>query len=221
MLSSLKNIILNSGVKQKFFLSFNRDYKILELGCGIGRNARFVKKYFQEIEYHGIDILQKDKVDTFIKFKNINLDENRLPYNTEYFDVIIFTHVLEHLNDPLSLGDEINRVLKNNGRIYVEAPNWTSALVPSFGFHREQHNPFNFYDDPTHIKPWTKHGIYEFLSANCKLNVKKVGIVRNWIKVPLDLIIITGGFLTGNRRRIISSFWNIYGWCVYGIGEKL
>ena len=80
---------------------------------------------------------------------------------------------------------------------------------------------FNFYDDPTHIKPWTKHGIYEFLSANCKLNVKKVGIVRNWIKVPLDLIIITGGFLTGNRRRIISSFWNIYGWCVYGIGEKL
>ena len=221
MLSSLKNIILNNGVKQKFFLSFNRDYKILELGCGIGRNARFVKKYFQEIEYHGIDILQKDKVDTFIKFKNINLDENRLPYNTEYFDVIIFTHVLEHLNDPLSLGDEINRVLKNNGRIYVEAPNWTSALVPSFGFHREQHNPFNFYDDPTHIKPWTKHGIYEFLSANCKLNVKKVGIVRNWIKVPLDLIIITGGFLTGNRRRIISSFWNIYGWCVYGIGEKL
>tara|TARA_B100001964_G_scaffold244266_1_gene325042 strand:+ start:1826 stop:2491 length:666 start_codon:yes stop_codon:yes gene_type:complete len=221
VLSSLKNIILNNGVKQKFFLSFNRDYKILELGCGIGRNARFVKKYFQEIEYHGIDILQKDKVDTFIKFKNINLDENRLPYNTEYFDVIIFTHVLEHLNDPLSLGDEINRVLKNNGRIYVEAPNWTSALVPSFGFHREQHNPFNFYDDPTHIKPWTKHGIYEFLSANCKLNVKKVGIVRNWIKVPLDLIIIIGGFLTGNRRRIISSFWNIYGWCVYGIGEKL
>ncbi len=221
MLSSLKNIIINNGVKQKFFLSFNRNYKILELGCGIGRNAIFVKKYFQEIEYHGIDILQKDKVDTFINFKNINLDENRLPYNTEYFDVIIFTHVLEHLNDPLSLGDEINRVLKNNGRIYVEAPNWTSALVPSFGFHREQHNPFNFYDDPTHIKPWTKHGIYEFLSANCKLNVKKVGIVRNWIKVPLDLIIITGGFLTGNRRRIISSFWNIYGWCVYGIGEKL
>jgi len=221
VLTNLKNAILNNGVKQKFFLSFNNKFKVLELGCGIGRNAMFIKRYFNEVEYHGIDILQEDKVDAFINFKNINLEEHKLPYKTEYFDAIIFTHVLEHLNNPLSLGDEINRVLKKNGKIYTEAPNWTSTLVPSFGFHREQHNPFNFYDDPTHIKPWTKHGIYEFLSANCKLKVEKVGIVRNWIKLPLDLFIIIGGFFTGNRRRIISSFWNIYGWCVYGVGKKL
>ena len=219
-MDKLKNLILNKGVKQRFFLSFKKDFKILELGCGIGRNAMFIKKYFNEIEYHGIDILPEKKVDSFINFRNVNLEESELPYETNYFDSIIFTHVLEHLNNPLSLGNEINRVLKSGGKIYVEAPNWSSILVPSFGFHREQHNPFNFYDDPTHIKPWTKHGIYEFLSDNCQLKVQKVGIVRNWIRIPLDLFIIIFGLISGNRKLIISSFWNVYGWCVFGIGEK-
>ena len=219
-MDKLKDFILDKGVKQRFFLSFKKDFKILELGCGIGRNAMFIKKYFNKVEYHGIDILPEEKVDSFINFRNVNLEESELPYEANYFDAIIFTHVLEHLNNPLSLGNEINRILKKGGRIYVEAPNWSSILVPSFGFHREQHNPFNFYDDPTHIKPWTKHGIYEFLSENCKLKVEKVGIVRNWIRIPLDLFIIIFGFISGNRKRIISSFWNIYGWCVFGIGEK-
>tara|TARA_B100001105_G_scaffold248481_1_gene234282 strand:- start:60 stop:719 length:660 start_codon:yes stop_codon:yes gene_type:complete len=219
-MDKLKDFILDKGVKQRFFLSFKKDFKILELGCGIGRNAMFIKKYFNKVEYHGIDILPEEKVDSFINFRNVNLEESELPYEANYFDAIIFTHVLEHLNNPLSLGNEINRILKKGGRIYVEAPNWSSILVPSFGFHREQHNPFNFYDDPTHIKPWTKHSIYEFLSENCKLKVEKVGIVRNWIRIPLDLFIIIFGFISGNRKRIISSFWNIYGWCVFGIGEK-
>ena len=219
-MDKLKDFILDNGVKQRFFLSFKKDFKILELGCGTGRNAMFIKKYFNKVEYHGIDILPEEKVDSFINFRNVNLEESELPYEANYFDSIIFTHVLEHLSNPLSLGNEINRILKKGGRIYVEAPNWSSILVPSFGFHREQHNPFNFYDDPTHIKPWTKHGIYEFLSENCKLKVQKVGIVRNWIRIPLDLFIIIFGFISRNRKRIISSFWNIYGWCVFGIGEK-
>jgi ubiquinone/menaquinone biosynthesis C-methylase UbiE len=219
-MQKLKELILNNGVKQKFFLSFQKESRVLELGCGIGRNAMFIKNYYNNIEYHGVDILNKEKVDEYIDYKNCNLENNKLPYEDNYFDKIIFTHVIEHLKDPLSLGSEINRVLKSGGKIYVEAPNWPSILVPSFGFHREQHNPFNFYDDPTHIKPWTKHGIYEFLSDNCDLKVAKVGIVRNWIRIPFDILIVIYGLISGNRRRIISSFWNIYGWCVFGIGKK-
>tara|TARA_B100000902_G_scaffold399968_1_gene474099 strand:- start:2591 stop:3253 length:663 start_codon:yes stop_codon:yes gene_type:complete len=219
-MQKLKEVILNNGVKQKFFLSFQKESRVLELGCGIGRNAMFIKNYYNNIEYHGVDILNKEKVDEYIDYKNCNLENNKLPYEDNYFDKIIFTHVIEHLKDPLSLGSEINRVLKSGGKIYVEAPNWSSILVPSFGFHREQHNPFNFYDDPTHIKPWTKHGIYEFLSDNCDLKVAKVGIVRNWIRIPFDILIVIYGLISGNRRRIISSFWNIYGWCVFGIGKK-
>ena len=118
------------------------------------------------------------------------------------------------------LGKEINRILKKGGKIYVETPNWTTMFIPSFGFHREQHNPFNFFDDPTHIKPWSKDGIYEFLLQSCRLEGQKIGILRNWFQIPLDFIFIIFGMLTGNRVKIIKSFWNIYGWCIYGIGIK-
>ena len=51
-MDKLKDFILDNGVKQRFFLSFKKDFKILELGCGIGRNAMFIKKYFnKELSY--------------------------------------------------------------------------------------------------------------------------------------------------------------------------
>lgn len=220
MLDYFKKLLINNGTKQKFYLSFNGDEKVLELGCGQGGNAIFIKKYFQQIEYHGIDIIPEDEIPSIINYKVIDLENHSLPYSKEYFNIIIFTHVIEHLKSPMLLGKEINRVLKKGGRIYIETPNWTTMFVPSFGFHREQHNPFNFFDDPTHIKPWSKHSIYEFLLQGCHLDVQKIGNTRNWFRIPLDVIFVILGIFQGNRDKIISSFWNIYGWCIYGIGTK-
>lgn len=110
--------------------------------------------------------------------------------------------------------------MKRGGAIYLETPNWTSTLVPSFGFHREQHSPFNFYDDHTHTKPWTKHSLYEFLSQSCELKVYSVGTVRNIFRIPKNIYDIVLSIGSGNRNKLISAFWNIYGWCIYGIGIK-
>ena len=212
--------LVNRGAKQKFFLNLSGDDRILELGCGKGGNALRIIELYPDVEYNGIDILPASEVPGIINYKVVDLDNDALPYTEEYFDAILFPHVLEHLKTPFQLGKEIKRVLKKGGRIYIEVPNWTSMLVPSFGFHREQHDPFNFFDDPTHVKPWSKHGLYEYLSQSCSLEVQKVGSVRNWLRIPLDFLGIGYGLLVGNRPRVISSFWNIYGWCIYGIGVK-
>jgi SAM-dependent methyltransferase len=143
-------------------------------------------------------------------YKNIDLDKGVLPYPNDYFGIILFTHIIEHLSSPAALGKEINRVMKKKAKIYVETPNWTTMFVPSFVFHREQHNPFNFFDDPIPVKPWSKHGIFEFLYLGCSLYVEKVGTVRNWLRVPQNLIRIVTGLITGNRSMVISSFWNVY-----------
>jgi ubiquinone/menaquinone biosynthesis C-methylase UbiE len=194
--------------------------KVLELGCGNGDNSKFVKNLFPDVEYYGMDVLENHQVSSAVIYKKINLEEDLFPFPDNYFDFIVFTHVIEHLKNPFRIGNEINRVLKNDGRIYIETPNWTSMLVPSFGFKREQHYPFNFFDEPTHIRPWTKHSLFEYVSESCKLNVSKVGTVRNWIRLPFDLFLIVYGILSGKRWRIISSFWNIYGWSIYIVGIK-
>lgn len=220
MLNYFKKIIVNHNTRQKFYLSFMGNEKILELGCGRGINANYVKKQFPQIEYHGVDILSEKDMPSTLEYKIIDLDDHSLPYPNECFDIIIFTHVIEHLKSPLQLGPEINRILKKSGRVYIEAPNWTSVLIPSFQFHREQLDPFNFYDDPTHIKPWSKQGVYLFLLKHCSLKIQKIGCVRNWFLIPFNFIFIILGIITGNRIKIVYSLWNLVGWSIYGIAIK-
>lgn len=216
-----KRIINRFNCRRNFFRVIPESARVLELGCGTGDNGKSLKVLRPLIELHGVDIEPENNESDFYLYKQLlDLDNGILPFPDEYFEAIIFTHVIEHLSKPLQLGKEINRVMKKGGKIYVEAPNWTTILVPSFGFHREQHGPFNFYDDPSHIKPWTKHGLFAFLLQSCNLTSIKVGNTRNWLRIPLDFVYITYGLLTSNRKYIMSSFWNLYGWCIYGIGTK-
>ena len=138
----------------------------------------------------------------------------------ESFDVIMVAHILEHLHFPLILGSEIRRVLKKGGRVYVETPNWTSVFVPSFGYKRHLVGTFNFFDDHTHVKPWSKQGIFSFLQVSCKLHVEKVGTVRNFVRLPFDPIVVLWGLFTGNRGAIAPAVWNLVGRRVYGIARK-
>lgn len=216
----LKKIIKSFHIRMRFFRSIPSSSKVLDIGCGIGLNAISLREHDSSIEVYGNDIMSPEEVPDFIKYQKVDLDAGKLPYPDNCFDVVLFTHVIEHLRNPHLLGSEINRVLKKGGSVFIEAPNWTSMLVPSWGFQREQHSPFNFFDDPTHFKPWSKHGFFEYLSNTCSLEVKKVGTVRSWVRIPLDLFIIIYGLVTKNRSFVVSSVWNIYGWAIYGIGTK-
>ncbi|MBI3194023.1 MAG: methyltransferase domain-containing protein [Ignavibacteriae bacterium] len=220
MIHSLKMFIQSFDVKRKYFRRLPPNGRVLELGCGRGDNWRELQIVSPEIEFHGVDILPASEVREGIHFLQLNIDEQKLPYEDNSFDGMLFTHVIEHVQNIWEIGKEIRRVLKPNGIIYIETPNWSSILVPSFGFHREQHNPFNFYDDPTHVRPWTKHSLYEFISTVSVLEVENVGTVRNWMRLQFDIVRICYGIFSGNRHKIVSAFWNLYGWCIYGIGVK-
>ncbi len=220
MKNLVKKILNRFDCKQKFFRSLSDNVKVLDLGCGGGANGIVLRAMHTTVELQGLDIEPQTNLPGFYLFKTVDLDSGVLPFSDNYFDAVIFTHVIEHLRSPLKLGKEINRVMRKGAKIYVETPNWTTAFAPSFGFHREQHNPFNFYDDPTHVKPWSKHGLFEFLVQSCGLNVVKIGNTRNWVRLPFDLIILLYGLLTANRSYVVWSFWNLYGWCIYGVAIK-
>ena len=96
---------------------------------------------------------------------------------------------------------------------------FTTIFVPSFGFKRDQQNPFNFYDDMGHRRPWTKHALYDYV-YKCGLKINKVSCTRNGLRVPINLIGIVWGLLKGSRTEVIRHFWNLYGWNTYAIGEK-
>jgi SAM-dependent methyltransferase len=59
---------------------------------------------------------------------NVNLEEERLPVPDGTYDLVLCLEVIEHLEkDPMAMLNEINRVLKESGLIYLTTPNSTSA----------------------------------------------------------------------------------------------
>jgi SAM-dependent methyltransferase len=221
-LKGVFNEVLRKGDPRfRFIASLQGAAVVLDLGCGTGNNSRLIRELFPATEVHGVDLLKAKALPGYVKFSQMDLDTgNALPFRDNIFDAILFTHVIEHLRDPLRLGSEIHRVLKRGGTLYVEAPNWTSLLVPSIGFKKEQGNPFNFYDDPTHLKPWSKLGIAGFVMESCRLELRESGNARNKRKLVLDPFYILAGLLAGRRHRILSGVGNLVGWSVFGIGKK-
>lgn len=220
MSSPLQDFAHRFDVRWTFFKRIPPGACVLELGCGIGVNFGNLTSMNPTVQFHGIDLLPPSDVPAGIHYTRMNLESASLPFADGTFDAVLFTHVIEHLRETDQVGNEISRVLKPGGIIYVETPNWTSMLVPSFRFRREQHNPFNFFDDPTHVRPYTKHSLFAFVTDTCRLRLERVGTVRNWPRMPWDFLKIFYGLISGNRGKVINAFWSIYGWCIYAVGRK-
>jgi SAM-dependent methyltransferase len=57
------------------------------------------------------------------------ISKTGLPYPDDHFDAVILSEVLEHLNgNPLPVLQEINRILKNDGVVYITTPNQVSLI---------------------------------------------------------------------------------------------
>ncbi len=105
----------------KPYLQINRETAILEIGSGpMGAIA-----FLESDNKHAIEPLEDyfstrkewaSLRDPRVKYKKGRGEE--LPYNKEYFDLIILDNVLDHCEDPATVLSEMNRVLKNNGIIF-------------------------------------------------------------------------------------------------------
>lgn len=136
--------ILQSVIK--FSKTINLENKtILDVGCGIKPYASFFSKH----KYIGIDVKGGGHQD---EAKNVDqfFDGINIPFPDSYFDIIISSQVFEHVEHLDELLNEISRVLKQNGKMFITMPFvWPEHELP-FDFRRFTKNG--------HIQILTKHG---------------------------------------------------------------
>jgi len=120
------------------YLSENQT--VLDIGCGDGNFAIFLKNVLKAKDIFGIDISEKAVslcIKNGINAVKLNVDDDKLPYENGFFDAIFCGEVIEHLYDPDFLLSEIYRVLKKGGIFLITTPNlaaWHNRAILCLGF---------------------------------------------------------------------------------------
>lgn len=117
----LKNKYINILHHKVLFNEIGNSLKgkrILDMGCGVGRFTQFLQDCGAEVI--GIDSCKEMlKLNTGCKTLCANIYE--LPFDNKSFDAVLCVWVLQHLNyeDLNNTINEINRVLKDKGKVYM------------------------------------------------------------------------------------------------------
>ena len=126
--------------------------KLLEVGAG--RPDVLNGFRLAGMDVYGCDISKISQIackKEKIPFKYVNLENGKLPYKSEIFDVVYSKSVIEHMLDPLSFVTESFRVLKPGGLLLILTPDWEA-------------NYKTFFDDFTHVRPMSQRSMNLLLS---------------------------------------------------------
>lgn len=118
-----------------FGKSKTREFSVLDIGSSTGIIDNILSKNFKSV--NGIDIDNKAIAYARRHFKRKNLsffvgDALNLNFPKNKFDIVICTHIYEHVTNPNRLFSEINRVLKPGGVCYLAAVNRLWLLEPHY-----------------------------------------------------------------------------------------
>lgn len=122
-----------------------RGKHILDLGCGFGGYSLALLE--QGADVVGIDL---EHFHTPGFPKRVIADANLIPFHDSAFDVVLCSSLIEHVKNPEFLLNEIVRVLKPAGILYLSFPPFYS---PKGG---HQFSPFHYLGEKTALKLFQK-----------------------------------------------------------------
>jgi ubiquinone/menaquinone biosynthesis C-methylase UbiE len=195
----------------------NQEFNLLDVGAG-SHSATKTQSIFPNCNYYGIDITKEYENDEndFKAMKGFyQMDLTKLQFDEisdSFFDVIIMSHIIEHLFNGDLVIEGLVKKLKKGGKIYIEYPGEKSTKLPSMK------RTLNFYDDPTHVRIYSVPEISKVLENN-NFTILKKGTRRYWPYIVLLPITIVTEFI---KYKFIPGgvFWDLMGFAEYLYAEK-
>jgi 2-polyprenyl-3-methyl-5-hydroxy-6-metoxy-1,4-benzoquinol methylase len=150
--------------------------RILDIGCGTGRHLSEVLQY-ENTKVFGADIHQGDlreaqKRIAYLKelglckgaYQLLSADIGNLPFEDNFFDLVICSEVLEHIPDHHKALAELVRVLKPGTTLVISVPRYVPEKICWF-LSEEYHQAEN-----GHIRIYKKNDLIR-LSEKAGLNI--------------------------------------------------
>lgn len=114
----------------KLFTLHPKANSILDIGSGRGYTLYYLKKYYGYKKTVGTQLCSNA-----VKFSRkklgleiYNKDLLKINFKNQQFDLITIWHVLEHATEPEKYIKKIYKLLKNDGKIIIEVPNYNSWI---------------------------------------------------------------------------------------------
>ncbi|MEW6593157.1 MAG: methyltransferase domain-containing protein, partial [Candidatus Hadarchaeota archaeon] len=123
--------------------------RVLDIGCGRGAFLEFLpfkEKYGVDISRSAVNEAKKRGIDARV----VDIETEKLPYESNFFDIIFCMEILEHLLDASILFSEVRRVLKPGGYFYITVPNQLFILVNRMSILTGKYNLLD--KDPYHAR---------------------------------------------------------------------
>jgi SAM-dependent methyltransferase len=139
---------------------------LLEVGCMFGYLLDELKNEYSvsgiDIGEKAVDYCRKRGLDV-----QLNSVENYIKKNTKKFDIIILSHVLEHLLHPDEVLISLRRILKPGGKIFILVPNYRSVTA---GIFRKY---WGWWQVPVHVNHFCS-GSISFLAERSGYKVRRI-----------------------------------------------
>ena len=136
-------------LKIRSYLYKNIKPVVLDIGCG--ENFLLLNGIKDKIDKgYGIDkqIVNKSIENITLINKNI---EKGIPFQKDEIDIITMLAVLEHMNNPLFILKEIERVLKPGGMLLLTVPTlWSKPVLEFLAFNLGIVDPIQIRDHKTY-----------------------------------------------------------------------
>lgn len=185
---SQHRIYANAGNPPLVALLGDGCIRLLDVGCGAGDNAKLVKDSHPKCEVFGITYseIEAERARQHMIHCWVFDIEGDLPSNlaNQRFDAIIFSHVLEHLQDPITVLANFTQLLNSQGEVLIAVPNvlsWRQRVRFLLG--RFDYEAAGVLDD-THLRFFTYFTADKYLlskSPDLKLTYKAAtGSVPLW-----------------------------------------
>lgn len=158
----------------------SRKLRMLDVGAGCDAQS-MARRWFPNLEFHGIENflgkyyeIYRADYDAMDAVHDIDLESADLStVPDDYYDVVIFTHCIEHITTGPEVVRQLAGKLHPGGVMYIEFPNPRSLR---FG------GGLNFSIDDSHVALYDYKDVARMALAS-KLHVVRAGTRRSWPRI--------------------------------------